>query len=742
MLPRFNAQPELVGLIDQNTSAEYEDRIEQVTQFEADTRWFSVTDNMAPHEQVPLTAWSGEESIDTQKMYLTSSDLELTIDTADDQIVGIVFPSIDVPQGARVSNAHVLFEIDEARPGQSDTPVSIRIYGELAINAVVPSITPGDLTNRTATITYVDWQPEATVAVGDDLSTVNIGTIVTEIVGQGHWIAGNSLCILFARISGQGVRWVETASPQGITNNGIMTPALHITWRKVSRQMSRLPPQQDLTKTNHLQLRHIRVENNEAFGGGGLGHGAVISLTASTCQADYVEFVGNVQNSVGAGVIFAAGSNISTSFSLFKENRNIGMGAGVIFAIANSQVVTSYSIFRQNYIANLRGATAYTSRASCIAVEQSAISTTHSTFEVNAGGDVVVARAASTVDMSHTTFRDNTWAVFVCEDGSVHQQKFDTQLCRMITSNTGRGATISLWEGSIASLLSCSFVKNEGYTAGAVFVTDSNTAATFDGASFFVNQAVAPDAAGGAIFATDHAIVHVSRSIINSNSAFSQLAAGAIYASNSADITLIDTTLSANQADAHATAGSVFGSGAVYTDGSVAKLIQTTVVNNTAAGGTGITRANYADGLYILFPLMIYVEDGTYEPLVWGGKTSENLPTVSINPRIINPGEIVQGSCQQHPCAPGNSCAYAKFSITCQPCPQNTYSSEGIRCEICEPGFGSSVDRTSCLPCGGPSDPLAYSPFGICLECHDENVVNLARTICGPQGSSVARDGL
>ena len=70
MLPRFNAQPELVGLIDQNTRAEYEDRIEQVTQFEADTRWFSVTDNMAPHEQVPLTAWSGEESISGSTPYV------------------------------------------------------------------------------------------------------------------------------------------------------------------------------------------------------------------------------------------------------------------------------------------------------------------------------------------------------------------------------------------------------------------------------------------------------------------------------------------------------------------------------------------------------------------------------------------------------------------------------------------------------------------------------------------------
>jgi hypothetical protein len=58
-------------------------------------------------------------------------------------------------------------------------------------------------------------------------------------------------------------------------------------------------------RNQSLSLRHVRVGAQVAFGGGGTDHGAAMSLTASTCALESVEFVGNVQKGVGAGVIFA-----------------------------------------------------------------------------------------------------------------------------------------------------------------------------------------------------------------------------------------------------------------------------------------------------------------------------------------------------------------------------------------------------------------------------------------------------
>jgi hypothetical protein len=87
-------------------------------------------------------------------------------------------------------------------------------------------------------------------------------------------------------------------------------------------------------------------------------------------------------------------------------------------------------------------------------------------------------------------------------------------------------------------------------------------------------------------------------------------------------------------------------------------------------------------------------------------------------------GEITQGSCQQHPCARGSKCTYANLSSTCQPCQENTYSDGGITCELCPPGLHPSLDQAHCEPCGGLENPRAYSPFGVCLDCHGENVVS------------------
>jgi hypothetical protein len=496
-----------------------------------------------------------------------------------------------------------------------------------------------------------------------------------------------------------------------------------------------------------LILRAVRMEAHHASG---TDHGAVISLAASTYRAEFVEFIGNTQNGVGAGVIFAVNSTVSVSSSVFKLNRNLGLGAGVITASSGSRVVLSHSQFLGNLVENRKGLvcdcpkdtpswtdpvsadgtgceawigldchearvgysppttvltecpqtcgictsqicdpcagleqllntdlkfynttfpqygfgglgtgdkicrgtlegawhssidmTSYdpnmvcninarsdgrscneycegmgrtcmhaqnngfpkgkdwyddfdiceipdldritdsgaewykldngcsskaweaadmmkpvinrASRmcgcssalhaphsASCISVTNSAISATYLLFKGNTGGDVIVARA-STLDASHTTFKGN----------AVEQA---------LAGPASRGI-ISLWEGSTAKLLKVTFLQNVGSYAGAVYITNFGTAATFDQVQFILNQATAPDVAAGAIFAEAHAVVHALQCTFDRNSAASQVAAGAIYARNGVEISLTDVTLRDNEAVGHPTAGSVLGAG-------------------------------------------------------------------------------------------------------------------------------------------------------------------------------------
>ena len=170
-----------------------------------------------------------EEDVTTGAMYLTSSDYEIMHDgsgDANEQVVGVIFPSVGVPSGAFITEARVIFDVDEVRPGQSDKSVTVNIYGEANTNPAAPSNTASDLSNRVPTAAAVTWVPETSVGVHDDLITPDIRTIVQEIVDLPGWTPGNPMGILFGHVTGTGSRWVEAFS----TNNGIDTPALTVTY--------------------------------------------------------------------------------------------------------------------------------------------------------------------------------------------------------------------------------------------------------------------------------------------------------------------------------------------------------------------------------------------------------------------------------------------------------------------------------------------------------------------------------
>jgi hypothetical protein len=105
---------------------------------------------------------SGEECMNDNTMYTTSSDLELAVDGGCDQLVGIVSPSISlsVAEAAGLANTHLVFDIDEVRP-RSSQPVTLRIFGQLSNSAARPSAAQADLSSRARTTETVLWDPPA-----------------------------------------------------------------------------------------------------------------------------------------------------------------------------------------------------------------------------------------------------------------------------------------------------------------------------------------------------------------------------------------------------------------------------------------------------------------------------------------------------------------------------------------------------------------------------------------------------
>ena len=169
---------------------------------------------------------NGEETVGSGSIDLSSSDLELMWDGGEEQILAIVFPGVTIPAGALVTDARMLFDIDEVNPGASDADCSISIYGEAVANSAPLSGAAQDISSRAPTTQTVTWMPEASANAHDELLTPNIAAIVQEIVALDGWAPGNSMGILMSHISGAGVRWVEAFREL----NGIDTPALQVTY--------------------------------------------------------------------------------------------------------------------------------------------------------------------------------------------------------------------------------------------------------------------------------------------------------------------------------------------------------------------------------------------------------------------------------------------------------------------------------------------------------------------------------
>lgn len=143
-----------------------------------------------------------EEDNSDGSVDLASGDLEL-VNEAQNQTVGVYFPNIAVEQGATISSAYIQFEADEVETGS----ITITIEGELSTNASTFTTTTDDVSDRLTpgTTASESWSPADWNTIGEAAAaqrTVDISSIIEEIVGQGGWSSGNAIVIIFTGPSG------------------------------------------------------------------------------------------------------------------------------------------------------------------------------------------------------------------------------------------------------------------------------------------------------------------------------------------------------------------------------------------------------------------------------------------------------------------------------------------------------------------------------------------------------------
>ncbi len=135
-------------------------------------------------------------------MSLYSPDLELADDIglAREQLVGIRFSNISIPQGAVITNAYIEFEVISANLEAT----SLIIQAEASDNAATFKNLAFNLSNRPRTNAAISWDniPAWTVT-GSKQQTPNLAMLVQEVVNRPSWVTGNGMGFIF---DGSGTR--------------------------------------------------------------------------------------------------------------------------------------------------------------------------------------------------------------------------------------------------------------------------------------------------------------------------------------------------------------------------------------------------------------------------------------------------------------------------------------------------------------------------------------------------------
>lgn len=151
--------------------------------------------------QVSQSSDDAEEDKDGD-IDLSSSDLELVKDD-DDQIIGIRFQNITIPQGATIRSAYLEFEVDE----ESDKDTKLEIRAEDVDNASTFNSTNENISDRPITANKVEWKIKEDWFENEVYQSPDISEVIDEVISRSGWVNGNALAII---IEGSGKKVVES----------------------------------------------------------------------------------------------------------------------------------------------------------------------------------------------------------------------------------------------------------------------------------------------------------------------------------------------------------------------------------------------------------------------------------------------------------------------------------------------------------------------------------------------------
>lgn len=165
-----------------------------------------------------------EEVLAGGVMSLTGQNLDMVAASEGQQVVGLRFPKLGLPQGAVIESASIQFTTSIASTG----PTTLLFRAEGADDATPFNSTPGNISGRPPSGAVVHWDPPPWNTVGQagaDQRTLDLKSLVQDVVDRAGWRPGNAMVVL---ITGTGTGQRRAFS---FDQSPAQAPRLAITYR-------------------------------------------------------------------------------------------------------------------------------------------------------------------------------------------------------------------------------------------------------------------------------------------------------------------------------------------------------------------------------------------------------------------------------------------------------------------------------------------------------------------------------
>ncbi|HBF19370.1 MAG TPA: hypothetical protein DDW81_04680 [Cryomorphaceae bacterium] len=140
-----------------------------------------------------------EQDVSAGTMYLNSSDLELTTDGSSEQLIGLRFDNITIPQGSVINSAYIQFTVDEVTTGGN---VDVLIGVEDQDDPLTMSGFDFDIYHRTPYLgDTLIWNVSPFTTIDDATPaqrTPDVSAFVSYLVNKPNWKDGNAMLFMMA----------------------------------------------------------------------------------------------------------------------------------------------------------------------------------------------------------------------------------------------------------------------------------------------------------------------------------------------------------------------------------------------------------------------------------------------------------------------------------------------------------------------------------------------------------------